>query len=407
MAESETMAESELHRIRQVAAAMHQMDGESAQRLLAHFPEQIQSKISKEIDRIRSEAVQGEARGSSSVVEPVFPLDAGGYATVGTRMGSHAGQSVPYSLEEDVEDFHWLEVYTSEQLASSLAMLRPMVAAMILKQLPLETGTRIVQSLPVSYARKCLKSVQGLHAANPEAASIVLLQWRSELSNQIGREAIEREEDKKVRELLKALGDPDSHSVAGANRISASSGTGEFSGDPESMRGKHGESSGSMSILGGAVVSGRVGESRAAVIPMESPVGTSGVSVAAISSSPDVNSQANGARPFVIPIDRKPTRGELVHDLLQLHDVDLLRVLYQHEPRVVLSFLAGAGKQMRHRIEQLTAPKLLPKLRRELVSHRQPSDEEWRGIAAQINQTMSKIQTVETSKHALDSRVSA
>jgi hypothetical protein len=62
---------------------------------------------------------------------------------------------------------------------------------------------------------------------------------------------------------------------------------------------------------------------------------------------------------------------------------------------------------MRHRIEQLTAPKLLPKLRRELVSHRQPSDEEWRGIAAQINQTMSKIQTVETSKHALDSRVSA
>lgn len=370
------MAESELHRIRQVAAAMNQMDGESAQRLLAHFPDEIQWKVSKEIDRIRSEAVQVEGEGDSSALEQVCPPDIGSNAVVGVRIGSRSVQPVLGSLERDVEDFRWLEDYTSEQLASSLALLRPMVAAMILKQLPLEIGTRIVQSLPVSYARTCLKSVQGLHAAHPEAATVVLLQWRSELSNQVGREAIERREDEKVRELLKALGNGDSHSVAGSSRVPESSGRDEFS-------------------------------SGLAAIPMEPFVVSSGVSVAAIGPSSGLDSPVDGVRPFVIPIDRKPTRGELIHDLLQLHDVDLLRVLYQHEPRVVLSFLAGAGKQLRNRIEELTAPKLLPKLRRELASHRQLSDEEWRGIATQINQTLSTIQSGDTSKRRLDSRVSA
>lgn len=369
------MSESEHQRIRQVAAAIAQMDADSAEQLIGHFPIELQAKVRKEIERIEVETVVVAEGGKR-----VAGLD----------------HSVQNLLERSVDDFVWLESYTSEQLAGSLSTLRPVVAAMILKHLPLEIGTRIVQLLPSTFARTCMNAVQSLHSAHPEACSIVLSQWRLDLADQVGRQTVERRDDEKVRELLKAL------VVNGANSVSESF--------QSTSVDSHGSTDGSRDTVSRLPADLGLGvEASATVIPM--------VSAAAIQGAVQVSSKGTGtgsakerlhdSGSFVIPIDRKLTRNELLQDLLQLEDVEFLRVLYQHEPKVVLSFLAGAGKPLRHRIEQLTAPKLLPKLRRELASHRQPSEEEWRGIAMQINQSIRALQSVDATTSNTVNRVSA
>lgn len=435
---TQTMSESELQRIRQVAAAIAQMDADSAEQLIAHFPKDLQAKVRKEIERIQVESVvvsgsdPRAAMGQGTVSEMgqgvADRVTQGGRATQGSRAESHESarredlleHPVQSPLVRNVEDFVWLESYTSEQLASSLATLRPVVAAMILKHLPLEIGTRIVQLLPSAFARTCLNSIQNLHSAHPEACSIVLSQWRSELADQVGRQTIEQREDEKVRELLKALG------VGGATGVS----------DP--TQGAVAQSHGLQDVVPGAPSDlGSGVEAAVTVIPMVPSASVQAASIPGVASvankgavlgassntsAPSSNAnQVGGVKQvmgsaksrlhdsgaFVIPIDRKLTRNELLRDLLQLEDVELLRVLYQHEPKVVLSFLAGAGKPLRQRIEQLTAPKLLAKLRRELASHLQPSDEEWRGIAAQINQSLRPLHSVDGTMNNTGNRVSA
>lgn len=406
------MSESEHQRIRQVAAAIAQMDADSAEQLIGHFPIELQAKVRKEIERIEVETVVVAEGGKRVAVGRGTTLDVGqGIADRATQdsrvefhevtggvVGGVAGldHSVQNLLERSVDDFVWLESYTSEQLAGSLSTLRPVVAAMILKHLPLEIGTRIVQLLPSTFARTCMNAVQSLHSAHPEACSIVLSQWRLDLADQVGRQTVERRDDEKVRELLKAL------VVNGANSVSESF--------QSTSVDSHGSTDGSRDTVSRLPADLGLGvEASATVIPM--------VSAAAIQGAVQVSSKGTGtgsakerlhdSGSFVIPIDRKLTRNELLQDLLQLEDVEFLRVLYQHEPKVVLSFLAGAGKPLRHRIEQLTAPKLLPKLRRELASHRQPSEEEWRGIAMQINQSIRALQSVDATTSNTVNRVSA
>lgn len=440
------MSESEHQRIRQVAAAIAQMDADSAEQLIGHFPIELQAKVRKEIERIEVETVVVAEGGKRVAVGRGTTLDVGqGIADRATQdsrvefhevtggvVGGVAGldHSVQNLLGRSVDDFVWLESYTSEQLAGSLSTLRPVVAAMILKHLPLEIGTRIVQLLPSTFARTCMNAVQSLHSAHPEACSIVLSQWRLDLADQVGRQTVERRDDEKVRELLKAL------VVNGANSVSESF--------QSTSVDSHGSTDGSRDTVSRLPADLGLGvEASATVIPMVSAaaiqgavqVSSKGTALGMPSDSNSVvpGSGSNAVKPsystnslggvksgtgsakerlhdsgsFVIPIDRKLTRNELLQDLLQLEDVEFLRVLYQHEPKVVLSFLAGAGKPLRHRIEQLTAPKLLPKLRRELASHRQPSEEEWRGIAMQINQSIRALQSVDATTSNTVNRVSA
>lgn len=402
------MSESEHQRIRQVAAAIGQMDADSAEQLIAHFPIELQTKVRKEIERIGVEPVVAAEGGKRVAVGPGTALDVGqgiaDRATQGSRVEFHdvtggvvgLDHSVQNLLGRSVDDFVWLESYTSEQLASSLSTLRPVVAAMILKHLPLEIGTRVVQLLPSTFARTCLNAVQSLHSAHPEACSIVLSQWRLDLADQVGRQTIERRDDEKVRELLKALVEN------GANSVSESFQSTSVDSH-ESKDGSKDTVSRLPADLGLGV------EASVTVMPMVSAAAIQGtVQVSGKGAAPgSAKARLHDSGSFVIPIDRKLTRNELLQDLLQLEDVEFLRVLYQHEPKVVLSFLAGAGKPLRHRIEQLTAPKLLPKLRRELASHRQPSEEEWRGIAMQINQSIRALQSVDATTSNTVNRVSA
>jgi hypothetical protein len=109
----------------------------------------------------------------------------------------------------------------------------------------------------------------------------------------------------------------------------------------------------------------------------------------------------------VIPIARKTSRSELLKEFLQLDDLDLLSVLYRHEPDKVLAFLAGAGKSLRQRIEQLTAPKLISKLRRELAAYPQQSEDSWRKIADEIAGSIREIQSQKIGQENAQSRVSA
>ena len=201
------MSESEHQRIRQVAAAIGQMDADSAEQLIAHFPIELQTKVRKEIERIGVEPVVAAEGGKRVAVGPGTAFDVGqgiaDRATQGSRVEFHdvtggvvgLDRSVQNLLGRSVDDFVWLESYTSEQLASSLSTLRPVVAAMILKHLPLEIGTRIVQLLPSTFARTCMNAVQSLHSAHPEACSIVLSQWRLDLADQVGRQTVERRDD--------------------------------------------------------------------------------------------------------------------------------------------------------------------------------------------------------------------
>jgi hypothetical protein len=81
--------------------------------------------------------------------------------------------------------------------------------------------------------------------------------------------------------------------------------------------------------------------------------------------------------------------------------------LYRHEPNKVLAFLAGAGKPLRQRIEQLTAPKLVSKLRRELAAYPQQSEDSWRKIADEIAASMREIQSRNISQESAPNRASA
>ena len=99
------------------------------------------------------------------------------------------------------------------------------------------------------------------------------------------------------------------------------------------------------------------------------------------------------ATAFVIPLHRnKSDREELLAQLLGLDDLDLLRVLYSHSIDDVKRFLAGANKAMRSRIEKLTPPNALKRLRRELATVPIVEEKTWREIAGRMEQTAHELQ---------------
>jgi len=417
------MAETQIQRIRQVAAAIRRMDTESAEQLLAHFPADIVTKIIGELkgpsesapDHSRSiETVERPAKPSPSVRQS--PNESSIRRTIDSDPISQL--DIPYASHDkqmDDEDFGWLDAYSSEQLAASLKDESKLMVAAILRSLPLSAGTRIVQALPTQFARSCLDQGVHLQSINSEAIRILIAQWKVELSKRIDRERHELHDGDKIRQLLQAIPDPQlrnspvenipsehlqlptnlpgNQSAEGAQKLEESIGLSPIS-------------SSSTKNTQSRIHSDPKSDSLP-LDPKRSKAASQATDYPAGSRSTSPQTRRTGSDGFVIPIARKTSRSELLKEFLQLDDLDLLSVLYRHEPDKVLAFLAGAGKSLRQRIEQLTAPKLISKLRRELAAYPQQSEDSWRKIADEIAGSIREIQSQKIGQENAQSRVSA
>jgi len=289
-----------------------------------------------------------------------------------------------------------------------------MVAA-ILRSLPLSAGTRIVQALPTQFARSCLDQGVQLQSINSEAIRILIAQWKVELSKRIDRERHELHDGDKIRQLLQAIPDPQLRNSPIENIPS------EHLKLPTNLPGNQ-SAEGTQKLeesIGLSPISSSSTKNTQSRIhtdpksdslpldPKRSKAASQAADYPAGSRSTSPQTRRTGSDGFVIPIARKTSRSELLKEFLQLDDLDLLSVLYRHEPDKVLAFLAGAGKSLRQRIEQLTAPKLISKLRRELAAYPQQSEDSWRKIADEIAVSIREIQSQKIGQENAQSRVSA
>jgi flagellar motor switch protein FliG len=249
-----------------------------------------------------------------------------------------SNDSVPRSL--------LLESQPIEVVASVLSEQRPIIIATVLRHVPSRLGQAIVQRLEIGLAKAALEWIPKL-SPTPE---LVLDEVLSGIESQVLqlRSANESRDqgDEKMRELLSVL------------KVSEEAPTLNF----EELNGP--TNSPSISAIPQAYL----------------PPSTTGP----VSTDP--------ATAFVIPLHRKTDREELLAQLLGLDDLDLLRVLYSHSIDDVKRFLAGANKAMRSRIEKLTPPNALKRLRRELATVPIVEEKTWREIAGRMEQTAHELQ---------------
>ena len=249
-----------------------------------------------------------------------------------------SNDSVPRSL--------LLESQPIEVVASVLSEQRPIIIATVLRHVPSRLGQSIVQRLEIGLAKAALEWIPKL-SPTPE---LVLDEVLSGIESQVLqlRSANESRDqgDEKMRELLSVL------------KVSEEVPTLNF----EEMNG-----------------------------PTSSP-SISAIPQAYLAPSTTGPVSTDPATAFVIPLHRKTDREELLAQLLGLDDLDLLRVLYSHSIDDVKRFLAGANKAMRSRIEKLTPPNALKRLRRELATVPLVEEKTWREIAGRIEQTAHELQ---------------
>ena len=249
-----------------------------------------------------------------------------------------SNDSVPRSL--------LLESQPIEVVASVLSEQRPIIIATVLRHVPSRLGQSIVQRLEIGLAKAALEWIPKL-SPTPE---LVLDEVLSGIESQVLqlRSANESRDqgDEKMRELLSVL------------KVSEEVPTLNF----EEMNG-----------------------------PTSSP-SISAIPQAYLAPSTTGPVSTDPATAFVIPLHRKTDREELLAQLLGLDDLDLLRVLYSHSIDDVKRFLAGANKAMRSRIEKLTPPNALKRLRRELATVPIVEEKTWREIAGRIEQTAHELQ---------------
>lgn len=249
-----------------------------------------------------------------------------------------SNDSVPRSL--------LLESQPIEVVASVLSEQRPIIIATVLRHVPSRLGQSIVQRLEIGLAKAALEWIPKL-SPTPE---LVLDEVLSGIESQVRqlRSANESREqgDEKMRELLSVL------------KVSEEVPTLDF----EEMNG-----------------------------PTSSP-SISAIPQAYLAPSTTGPVSTDPATAFVIPLYRKTDREELLAQLLGLDDLDLLRVLYSHSIDDVKRFLAGANKAMRSRIEKLTPPNALKRLRCELATVPIVEEKTWREIAGRMEQTAHELQ---------------
>lgn len=239
-----------------------------------------------------------------------------------------------------------LESQPIEVVASVLSDQRPIIIATVLRHVPSRLGQSIVQRLEIGLAKAALDWIPKLSPTPESVLDEVLSGIESQVLQLRSANESRDRGDEKMRELLSVL------------KVSEESPTLNFE------------------ELNGAT----------------SSPGISAIPQAHLAPSTTGPVSTDPATAFVIPLHRKTDREELLAQLLGLDDLDLLRVLYSHSIDDVKRFLAGANKAMRLRIEKLTPPNALKRLRRELAAVPIVEEKTWREIAGRMEQTAQELQ---------------
>ena len=325
------MVDSSNYRIRQVAIAIQGMDAELAKRLLDHFPPSIARQIHE----------------YALSLGPISPSEHEQAIQTIALLLANEPEENDLSKISGSSPIEFLESKPISILAASLQDERPIVIAAILRHLPTTLGQAILPCIPIETAKASIEWIPKLSEMQPGVLDQLMRAWQSRV--EVATLAVETKEqtEEKVRELLQAL-----------PAETPLSSTSEETGVPP----------------------------KPASFAPSSPVVS--IPIATLQSqsfetrpSPDKRSPSE---PFIISLASKRSRSEMTDELLQLDDLDLLQVLYTIRPENLRAFLAGAGKKMRTRIEQLTAPKHLRKLRREIGNLPQTDERAWRAIASEL-----------------------
>ena len=239
-----------------------------------------------------------------------------------------------------------LESQPIEVVASVLSEQRPIIIATVLRHVPSRLGQSIVQRLEIGLAKAALDWIPKLSPTPESVLDEVLSGIESQVRQLRSANESRDQGDEKMRELLSVLKVSEEAPTLNFEELNGATSTPSISGIPQAYL---------------------------------APSTTGPVST-------------DPATAFVIPLHRKTDREELLAQLLGLDDLDLLRVLYSHSIDDVKRFLAGANKAMRLRIEKLTPPNALKRLRRELAAVPIVEEKTWREIASRMEQTAQELQ---------------
>ena len=239
-----------------------------------------------------------------------------------------------------------LESQPIEVVASVLSEQRPIIIATVLRHVPSRLGQSIVQRLEIGLAKAALDWIPKLSPTPESVLDEVLSGIESQVLQLRSANESRDQGDEKMRELLSVLKVSEEAPTLNFEELNGATSTPSISGIPQAYL--------------------------------------------APSTTGPVSTDPSTA--FVIPLHRKTDREELLAQLLGLDDLDLLRVLYSHSIDDVKRFLAGANKAMRLRIEKLTPPNALKRLRRELAAVPIVEEKTWREIAGRMEQTAQKLQ---------------
>ena len=371
------MEASTEHRIRLLAIAIEGLDSVDAALLLECLPESISTRVNQLLNDL-GEVSQHERRLAIETIEGLMASVPESEPLVSEPPESEPPESEPHGTTENpnrsaftatkldsrelpqesatpnadrlasngsVPRSILLESQPIEVVASVLSEQRPIIIATVLRHVPSRLGQSIVQRLEIGLAKAALDWIPKL-APTPE---LVLDEVLSGIESQVLqlRSANESRDqgDEKMRELLSVLKVSEEAPTLNFEELNGATSTPSISGIPQAH-------------------------------PAPSTTGP-------VSTDP--------ATAFVIPLHRKTDREELLAQLLGLDDLDLLRVLYSHSIDDVKRFLAGANKAMRLRIEQLTPPNALKRLRRELAAVPIVEEKTWREIAGRMEQTAQEL----------------
>lgn len=372
------MEASTEHRIRLLAIAIEGLDSVDAALLLECLPESISTRVVQSLKdlgeispherRLAIETIEGL---TASVPEPE-PYESAPPPTTENPNRSAVNAAVHTAAELTAADVDsrelpqqpvptkadrlasndsfprslLLESQPIEVVASVLSEQRPIIIATVLRHVPSRLGQSIVQRLEIGLAKAALEWIPKL-SPTPE---LVLDEVLSGIESQVLqlRSANESRDqgDEKMRELLSVLKVSEEVPTLNFEELNGPASSPSISANPQAYL---------------------------------APSTTGPVST-------------DPATAFVIPLHRKTDREELLAQLLGLDDLDLLRVLYSHSIDDVKRFLAGANKAMRSRIEKLTPPNALKRLRRELATVPIVEEKTWREIAGRMEQTAHELQ---------------
>ena len=367
------MEASTEHRIRLLAIAINGMDSVDAALLLECLPESISTRVNQLLKDL-GDISQHERRLAIETIEGLMdsvpesnPPESEPHATAENQNRSAFTAAELNTAELDSRELPQespppnddrlassgsvprsilLESQPIEVVASVLSDQRPIIIATVLRHVPSRFGQSIVQRLEIGLAKAALDWIPKLSPTPESVLDEVLSGIESQVRQLRSANESRHQGDEKMRELLSVLKVSEEAPTLNFEELNGATSTPSISGIPQAYL---------------------------------APSTTGPVST-------------DPATAFVIPLHRKTDREELLAQLLGLDDLDLLRVLYSHSIDDVKRFLAGANKAMRLRIEKLTPPNALKRLRRELATVPIVEEKTWREIAGRMEQTAQELQ---------------